>query len=280
MESVVVVGLEVVKLFIVVLCIVQQEFVDVVGKLGKLIVDFLVFFDYGEDVYYLVFLVVIDELVVVLIIGGKVECDQCIDEIKIQVVQWFVDIYEGCEKEVGVVLCVLIKKLVWQCIFIDYFCIDGCGIIDICVLLVEVVVVLCVYGSVLFECGEIQILGVIIFDMIKMVQQIDLLGLEILKWYMYYYNFLLFFIGEIGWVGLFKWCEIGYGVLVEWVLVLVLLSVEEFLYVICQVLEVLGFNGLILMGLVCVLMLVLFNVGVLFKVLVVGIVMGLVFDDI
>lgn len=45
-------------------------------------------------------------------------------------------------------------------------------------------------------------------------------------------------------------------------------------------LEVLGFNGLILMGLVCVLMLVLFNVGVLFKVLVVGIVMGLVFDDI
>lgn len=50
----------------------------------------------------------------------------------------------------------------------------------------------------------------------------------------------------------------------------------DFFYVICVVLEIMEFNGFFLMVLVCGSSLVLMDVGVLLKVLVVGIVMGLV----
>lgn len=101
---------------------------------------------------------------------------------------------------------------------------------------------------------------------------------EYCECFMFYYNMFLFVIGEMGCVGLLKCCEIGYGWLVKCVLVKCLLSVDEFGYLICVVLEIIELNGLLLMVLVCGGCFVLMDVGVLMKVYVVGIVMGLIFE--
>lgn len=279
-ESVVAAGLEAAKPFIAALCTAQQELADAAGKSGKPTVDFLVFPDYGEDVYYLVSSVATDELAAALTIGGKAERDQRIDEIKTQVVQRLADTYEGREKEVGAALRALTKKLVRQRILTDHFRIDGRGITDIRALSAEVAVVPRAHGSALFERGETQILGVTTLDMIKMAQQIDSLGPETSKRYMHHYNFPPFSTGETGRVGSPKRREIGHGALAERALVPVLPSVEEFPYAIRQVSEALGSNGSTSMGSVCASTLALLNAGVPLKAPVAGIAMGLVSDDI
>lgn len=63
---------------------------------------------------------------------------------------------------------------------------------------------------------------------------------------MYYYNFLLFFIGELKFVRGSGRREIGYGVLVERVFEFVIFLEDEFFYIIWFVFEVLIFNGLML----------------------------------
>lgn len=279
-ESVVAAGLEAAKPFIAALCTAQQELVDAAGKSGKPTVDFPVFPDYGEDVYYSVSSVATDELAAALTIGGKAERDQRIDEIKTQVVQRLADTYEGREKEVGAALRALTKKLVRQRILTDHFRIDGRGITDIRALSAEVAVVPRAHGSALFERGETQILGVTTLDMIKMAQQIDSLGPETSKRYMHHYNFPPFSTGETGRVGSPKRREIGHGALAERALVPVLPSVEEFPYAIRQVSEALGSNGSTSMGSVCASTLALLNAGVPLKAPVAGIAMGLVSDDI
>lgn len=279
-ESVVAAGLEAAKPFIAALCTAQQELADAAGKSGKPTVDFAVFPDYGEDVYYSVSSVATDELAAALTIGGKAERDQRIDEIKTQVVQRLADTYEGREKEVGAALRALTKKLVRQRILTDHFRIDGRGITDIRALSAEVAVVPRAHGSALFERGETQILGVTTLDMIKMAQQIDSLGPETSKRYMHHYNFPPFSTGETGRVGSPKRREIGHGALAERALVPVLPSVEEFPYAIRQVSEALGSNGSTSMGSVCASTLALLNAGVPLKAPVAGIAMGLVSDDI
>lgn len=54
---------------------------------------------------------------------------------------------------------------------------------------------------------------------------------------------------------------------------------NDILYIVCVVFDILELNGLLLMVIVCVGILVLMDVGVKIKVLVFGIVMGLVIDD-
>lgn len=78
---------------------------------------------------------------------------------------------------------------------------------------------------------------------------------------------------------LFGCREIGYGVLVECVLGFVILKGDIFFYVIWVVLEVFFLNGLIFMGLVCVLILGLMDVGVFISKFVSGVVMGLIKED-
>lgn len=98
-------------------------------------------------------------------------------------------------------------------------------------------------------------------------------------YFLLYYNFFLYCVGEMGFVGFFKCCEIGYGCLVKCGIVVVMLLLEEFLYIVCVVFEIMEFNGLFLMVFVCGLLFVLMDAGVLIKVFVVGIVMGLVKEE-
>jgi polyribonucleotide nucleotidyltransferase len=276
-EGVVAEGLEAAKPFIAALCTAQQELADAAAKPT---VEYPVFPDYGDDVYYSVASVATDELAAALTIGGKAERDQRTDEIKTQVLERLADTYEGREKEVGAAFRSLTKKLVRQRILTDHFRIDGRGITDIRALSAEVAVVPRAHGSALFERGETQILGVTTLDMVKMAQQIDSLGPETSKRYMHHYNFPPFSTGETGRVGSPKRREIGHGALAERALVPVLPSVEEFPYAIRQVSEALSSNGSTSMGSVCASTLALLNAGVPLKAPVAGIAMGLVSDDV
>ena len=276
-ESVVAEGLEAAKPFIAALCTAQQELADAAGKET---VEYPVFPDYQDDVYYSVSSVATEQLAAALTIGGKAERDQRTDELKGEVLQRLAETYEGREKEVGAAFRSLTKKLVRQRILTDHFRIDGRGITDIRALSAEVAIVPRAHGSALFERGETQILGVTTLDMVKMAQQIDSLGPEKSKRYMHHYNFPPYSTGETGRVGSPKRREIGHGALAERALIPVLPSVEEFPYAIRQVSEALSSNGSTSMGSVCASTLALLNAGVPLKAPVAGIAMGLVSDDI
>lgn len=282
-ESVVAEGLEAAKPFIATLCEAQRELADATGRSARPTVEFPVFPEYGEDVYFAVASVATDELAAALTIADKTERNNRTDEIKAQVLGRLAGdsgTYADREKEVGAAFRSLTKKLVRQRILTDHFRIDGRGITDIRALSVEVAVVPRAHGSALFERGETQILGVTTLDMIKMAQQIDSLGPETSKRYMHHYNFPPFSTGETGRVGSPKRREIGHGALAERALIPVLPSVEDFPYAIRQVSEALGSNGSTSMGSVCASTLALLNAGVPLKAPVAGIAMGLVSDDV
>ncbi|WIM88352.1 polyribonucleotide nucleotidyltransferase [Candidatus Mycobacterium wuenschmannii] len=276
-ESVVAEGLEAAKPFIAALCTAQQELHDAAGKET---VEYPLFPDYQDDVYYSVASVATDELSKALTIAGKEERDGRTDELKGEVLERLAGTYEGREKEISAAFRSLTKKLVRQRILSDHFRIDGRGITDIRALGAEVAVIPRAHGSALFERGETQIMGVTTLDMVKMAQQIDSLGPETSKRYMHHYNFPPFSTGETGRVGSPKRREIGHGALAERALMPVLPSVEEFPYAIRQVSEALGSNGSTSMGSVCASTLSLLNAGVPLKAPVAGIAMGLVSDDV
>lgn len=93
-ESVVAQGLEAAKPFIAALCAAQQELANAVSaRNAKEPVEYPVFPDYGEDVYYSVASVATDELATALTIGGKAEREQRIDEIKAQLLERLADTY-------------------------------------------------------------------------------------------------------------------------------------------------------------------------------------------
>jgi len=279
-ESVVAEGLEAAKPFIAALCTAQQELADSAGNSGKPALEFPVFPEYQDDVFYAVSSVATDELSNALTIAGKEERNARTDEIKVEVLERLADTYAGREKEIGAAYRSLTKKLVRQRILTDHFRIDGRGVTDIRALSAEVAVVPRAHGSALFERGETQIMGVTTLDMVKMAQQIDSLGPETSKRYMHHYNFPPYSTGETGRVGSPKRREIGHGALAERALMPVLPSVEEFPYAIRQVSEALSSNGSTSMGSVCASTLSLLNAGVPLKAPVAGIAMGLVSDDV
>ncbi|UXA19925.1 polyribonucleotide nucleotidyltransferase [Mycobacterium sp. SMC-4] len=276
-ETVVAEGLEAAKPFIAVLCDAQAA---LAGAAGKDTVEYPVFPEYGEDVYYSVASVATDALSEALSIAGKNERNDRTDEIKVEVLGRLAEQYAGREKEIGAAFRSLTKKLVRQRILTDHFRIDGRGVTDIRALSAEVAVIPRAHGSALFERGETQIMGVTTLDMVKMAQQIDSLGPETSKRYMHHYNFPPYSTGETGRVGSPKRREIGHGALAERALMPVLPSIEEFPYAIRQVSEALGSNGSTSMGSVCASTLSLLNAGVPLKAPVAGIAMGLVSDDI
>lgn len=211
-------------------------------------------------------------------------CDklQCCDVILVIKKDVF-EVLVGCVVVEGWNLVELLKEFgeLEYCIMCDLVldikvCIDGCVLDIVCLIVVKIGVLLCIYGFLLFIRGEIQVIVIIILGIVCDGQVIDVVVGEYKENFLFYYNFFLFLVGECGCMMGLKCCEIGYGCLVKCGVLVVMLLLEVFLYIICVVLEIIELNGFLLMVLVCGLLLVLMDVGVLVKVLVVGIVMGLV----
>jgi polyribonucleotide nucleotidyltransferase len=276
-EDVVASGLEAAKPFIRTLCVAQQQLADVAAKPIR---NYPTYPAYQPDVFEAVSATATDDLAQALAIGGKVEREARLDEVKLAVLDKVSPQFEGREKEIGAAFRSLNKKLVRRRILTDQIRIDGRGLTDIRPLSAEVEVVPRAHGSALFERGETQILGVTTLNMLRMEQQIDQLGPETRKRYLHHYNFPPYSTGETGRVGSPKRREIGHGALAERALLPVLPTREEFPYAIRQVSEALGSNGSTSMGSVCASTMSLLNAGVPLKAPVAGIAMGLVSDEV
>ena len=276
-EDVVAEGLEASKTFIKQLCDAQSQ---LAAAAAKPVQDFPVFLDYEDDAYAAVDAAVSDDAAAALAIGGKVEREERLDEIKAAMRAQLGESFAGREKELSAAFRAVQKNLVRQRILRDKVRIDGRGLADIRALSAEVEVLPRVHGSAIFERGETQIMGVTTLNMLKLEQQLDTLSPVTRKRYMHNYNFPPFSTGETGRVGSPKRREIGHGALAERALMPVLPTREEFPYAIRQVSEALSSNGSTSMGSVCASTLSLLNAGVPLRAPVAGIAMGLVSDEV
>ena len=279
-EEIVAEGLEAAKPFIAALCKAQA---DLVKRAGKPALELPYFGGHGEDVDTAVKDFAGKRLVEVYSIAGKQEREAAAAELESELMEALTG--EGKEfeeraNEVSVAFAALTKHTVRQRILTEQVRIDGRGLTDIRQLTAEVEVLPRVHGSVIFERGETQIMGVTTLNMLKLEQQLDSLHPVKSKRYIHHYNFPPYSTGETGRVGSPKRREIGHGALAERALTPVLPSREEFPYAIRQVSEALGSNGSTSMGSVCASTLSLLNAGVPLRAPVAGIAMGLVSDEV
>jgi polyribonucleotide nucleotidyltransferase len=276
-EEVVAGGIEAAKPFIKQLCEAQ---VELAKQAAKPVQEFPIFLDYQDDVYTAVEAAVKAPTAEALIIAGKQERENRLDEIKAGLLERLGGQLEGREKEIGAAFRALTKALVRERVLRDKVRIDGRGLADIRPLHAEVGVVPRVHGSALFERGETQILGVTTLNMLTMEQKLDTLSPETTRRYLHNYNFPPYSTGETGRVGSPKRREIGHGALAGRALVPVLPTREEFPYAIRQVSEAMGSNGSTSMGSVCASTLSLLQAGVPLRAPVAGIAMGLISGEV
>lgn len=133
-----------------------------------------------------------------------------------------------------------------------------------------------IYGFALFIRGETQALVIVTLGIVRDAQVFDELMGERIDIFLFYYNFFSYFVGEIGMVGFSKRREIGYGRLAKRGVLVVMSDMDKFSYIVRVVFEIIEFNGFFFMVFVCGAFLALMDVGVSIKVVVAGIVMGLV----
>jgi polyribonucleotide nucleotidyltransferase len=276
-EDVVAGGLDAAKPFIKQLCEAQQELANVAAKP---VADFPVFLDYEDDAYAAVESAVKSETAEALTIGGKLEREARIDEIKAGLLDKLAGDFEGREKELGAAFKSLSKQLMRERVLRDKVRMDGRGLADIRPLHAEVGVIPRVHGSALFERGETQILGVTTLNMLTLEQKLDTLSPEKSRRYMHKYVFPPFSTGETGRVGSPKRREVGHGALARRALLPVLPDRQEFPYAIRQLSEAMGSNGSTSMGSVCASTMSLLQAGVPLKASVAGIAMGLISGEV
>jgi polyribonucleotide nucleotidyltransferase len=276
-EEVVAGGLDAAKPFIKQLCEAQ---VELAKQAAKPVADFPIFLDYEDDVFAAVTAAVSKETAEALTIGGKVEREERLDEIKASLLEQVGGDFVGREKEIGAAFRSLNKQLVRERVLRDKVRIDGRGLSDIRTLHAEVGVIPRVHGSALFERGETQILGVTTLNMLTLEQKLDTLSPEKSRRYMHKYVFPPFSTGETGRVGSPKRREIGHGALARRALLPVLPTREEFPYAIRQLSEAMGSNGSTSMGSVCASTLSLLQAGVPLRAAVAGIAMGLISGEV
>jgi polyribonucleotide nucleotidyltransferase len=276
-EAVVAGGLDAAKPFIKQLCVAQTELANAAAKP---VMDFPVFLDYQDDVYDAVEAAVGAPTAEALVIAGKAEREDRLDEIKSGLLDQLGAQFEGREKEIGAAFRSLNKSLVRERVLRDKVRIDGRGLADIRPLHAEVGVIPRVHGSALFERGETQILGVTTLNMLTLEQKLDTLSPEKTRRYMHKYVFPPFSTGETGRVGSPKRREVGHGALARRAVLPVLPTREEFPYAIRQLSEAMGSNGSTSMGSVCASTMSLLQAGVPLKAAVAGIAMGLISGDV
>jgi len=276
-EEVVAGGLDAAKPFIKQLCEAQ---VELAKQAAKPVADFPIFLDYEDDVFAAVSAAVSADTADALVIAGKVEREERLDEIKASLLEKVGGDFVGREKEIGAAFRSLNKQLVRERVLRDKVRIDGRGLSDIRTLHAEVGVIPRVHGSALFERGETQILGVTTLNMLTLEQKLDTLSPEKTRRYMHKYVFPPFSTGETGRVGSPKRREVGHGALARRALLPVLPSREEFPYAIRQLSEAMGSNGSTSMGSVCASTLSLLQAGVPLRAAVAGIAMGLISGEV
>ncbi len=276
-EDVIAGGLEVAKTWIRESIELQRELVRKAGR--KETMDFVLFVDYGEDVYERVTAAGAERLEAANAITTKTERNTALDEATDAIAAELAPEFPEREREVRSAARAYTKKIVRKRIVAEGIRIDGRGPADIRPLSAEVGLLPTAHGSALFERGDTQVLNVCTLGMPRMNQLLDTIGIDESKRYMHHYNFPPFATGETGFMRGPKRREIGHGLLAERALLPVIPAESEFPYVLRLVSDVLSSNGSSSMASVCGSSLSLMDAGVPIKAPVAGIAMGLVFAE-
>jgi len=276
-EDVIANGLEVAKTWIRESIELQRELVRTAG--AKDTIDFVLFVDYGEDVYERVTTAGAARLETANAITTKTERNAALDEVTDAIAAELAPEFPEREREIRSAARAYTKKIVRKRIVSEGIRIDGRGPTDIRPLSAEVGLLPTAHGSALFERGDTQVLNVCTLGMPRMNQLLDTIGIDESKRYMHHYNFPPFSTGETGFMRGPKRREIGHGLLAERALLPVIPAESEFPYVLRLVSDVLSSNGSTSMASVCGSSLSLMDAGVPIKAPVAGIAMGLVFAE-
>ncbi|MDE1549584.1 polyribonucleotide nucleotidyltransferase [Jeotgalibaca caeni] len=214
----------------------------------------------------------------------KLERNEKIEAVKVEIVDHFTDLYMEDENFVGILKEVqqiaedLEKDQVRSLITVDKIRPDFRKLDEIRSLDSEVGLLPRTHGSGLFTRGQTQALSACTLAPLGEHQILDGLGVEEGKRFIHHYNFPQFSVGSTGRAGSPGRREIGHGALGERALKQVIPDVDAFPYTIRLVADVLESNGSSSQASICAGTLALMDAGVPIKAPVAGIAMGLVKD--
>ena len=261
------------------LCEFEEEIIAKVGKEKMEVVLYEVPQSLKQDIYSYVF----DRLKAAVSIKDKLECNNTIDALTAETIDFFAQKeYENeAEKNktlkmVNEVCTQIVADEVRRLIVEDKIRPDGRAVDEIRPLDAQIDILPRVHGSGLFTRGQTQVLSATTLGALGDNQIIDDLTEVEEKRFMHHYNFPPYSVGEVGRMGTPGRREIGHGALGERALQQVLPSEEEFPYAIRTVAEVLESNGSSSQASICAGTLSLMAAGVPIKAPVAGIAMGLI----
>ena len=261
------------------LCEFEEEIIAKVGKEKMEVVLYEVPQPLKQDIYSYVF----DRLKAAVSIKDKLECNNTIDALTAETIDFFAQKeYENeAEKNktlkmVNEVCTQIVADEVRRLIVEDKIRPDGRAVDEIRPLDAQIDILPRVHGSGLFTRGQTQVLSATTLGALGDNQIIDDLTEVEEKRFMHHYNFPPYSVGEVGRMGTPGRREIGHGALGERALKQVLPSEEEFPYAIRTVAEVLESNGSSSQASICAGTLSLMAAGVPIKAPVAGIAMGLI----
>ena len=261
------------------LCEFEEEIIAKVGKEKMEVVLYEVPQSLKQDIYSYVF----DRLKAAVSIKDKLECNNTIDALTAETIDFFSQKeYENeAEKNktlkmVNEVCTQIVADEVRRLIVEDKIRPDGRAVDEIRPLDAQIDILPRVHGSGLFTRGQTQVLSATTLGALGDNQIIDDLTEVEEKRFMHHYNFPPYSVGEVGRMGTPGRREIGHGALGERALKQVLPSEEEFPYAIRTVAEVFESNGSSSQASICAGTLSLMAAGVPIKAPVAGIAMGLI----
>jgi len=208
----------------------------------------------------------------------RVERQNRQDEVEVETLEHFADIYPDMAREIKDSLYYITKEKVRAKITNAGVRPDGRSLTEIRPIWCEHGILPRVHGSGVFTRGQTQVMTTCTLGTISEVQKLEGLDNEEYKRYMHHYNMPGYASGEARGLKSPGRREIGHGALAERSLEPVIPSEEEFPYAIRLVSEVLSSNGSTSQASVCGSTMALMDAGVPIKRPVAGIAMGLIKD--
>lgn len=263
------------------LCEFEEQIIAAVGKEKMEVTLYEVPTELKDAIYSYVY----DRMKAAVSIKDKLECNNTIDALTNETVEYFASKEYESEadknktlKMVGETCTKIVADEVRRLIVEDKVRPDGRAVDEIRPLDAQIDILPRVHGSGLFTRGQTQVLSATTLGALGDNQIIDDLTEVEEKRFMHHYNFPPYSVGEVGRMGTPGRREIGHGALGERALKQVLPSEEEFPYAIRTVAEVLESNGSSSQASICAGTLSLMAAGVPIKAPVAGIAMGLIED--
>ena len=201
------------------------------------------------------------------------------EEVKVEILEHFAEIYPDSERQISDVLYKVKKEKVRAKILDCGVRPDGRKLDEIRPIWCEVGLLPRVHGSAVFTRGETQVLSALTLGTVSDVQKLEGLDDEDVNRYVHHYNMPPYATGEAMMIRSTGRREIGHGALAERALEPVVPKEDVFPYALRIVSEVLSSNGSSSMASVCGSTLALMDGGVPIKAPVAGIAMGLIKDE-